>query len=144
MIGEDRTLWRRIRASLLILLGCIPATLLCYFAAPAAIYGLLGIVDGDWVSLAIGLLGIIGLAGTFSLWAICLGFPTSFRYLALLVAIPANVVASLVLLSPSSPLFFEGEWLVVLSPAITATYLLIELAFSAYRLGADERAKTSV
>ena len=129
---------------LLVLLGCIPATILCYFALPLAISGVFGFVSGHgWLSLAVGIWGAAGVLGTLSLWAISLGFPTPLRYVGLIVGIAANLPILAMFPRSYASLWFSGDWIVLFAPSIVAVYLLAELTYSAYRLGAKNTASTS-
>ncbi len=132
------------RASFLILLGCIPATYLCFFALPLAISGIFGFIAGDgWLSLGMGIWGIAGVLGTLSLWTISLGFPSPIPYFGLIVGVVANVLIP-VLLPFSDPSFlFSLDLLIMFGPTIVAIYLWIELVYTAFRLGAKDRAKVT-
>ena len=77
----------------LILFGCVPATLMAYFAVPLALSGVFGFIAGDgWLSLGAGAWGLMGVLGTFSLWTISLGFPSPILYIGLLIGTSKSFV----------------------------------------------------
>lgn len=132
------------RAGLLVLLGCVPATILCYYTLPLAISGLFGFVFGDgWLSLVMGVWGVAGVVGTLSLWAVSLGFPTPLRCAGLIIGIAANLMMPAIFPRSYASLWFSGDWIVLFAPSIVAVYLLAELIYSAYRLGEKKRASTT-
>lgn len=140
--GRKYIAW--IRASLLILLGCIPATILCYFALPLAASGVFFfITGGGWLYLATGAWGLAGVVGTLSLWTISLGFPSPLRYLGLSVGIAANLLMAPAFARSYVSPWFSGDWLVFFSPSVVAIYLLAELIYSAYKLGAKNTGSTT-
>lgn len=132
------------RAALLVLLGCVPATILFSVALPLTFSGVFGFLSGEgWLSLVMGIWGVAGVVGTLSLWAISLGFPTILRYVGLIIGIAANLL--LPAMSPRSyaSLWFSGDWIVVFAPSIVAVYLLVELIYSARKLGLKKSASTT-
>ena len=129
-----------VRNSLLILFGCIPATVLCYLAVPLAISGMIGPFAGDgWLSVGMSLWGIGGIVGTFSLWRICLGFPSPLSYFGLIIGICSNLPILALFPQSYTAILFSGDWVILFAPTLIAFYLLVELVYSAWRIGLQDK-----
>ena len=130
------------RAVLLILLGCIPATILSFFAVPLAFSGFSGFIGGDgWINLGFGIWGLAGALGTFALWTISLGFPSPIAYLGLIVGIVANASVAFVFPVAQSSLSDIPGLAILFAPTVVAICLIVELFHDASKLKTDDHAK---
>ena len=118
-----------IRTVLLVLIGAIPATILCWFLGTAAIFGFVAYFapsDLYWPAIALGSLAEI--YATYALWNAAFGVTDRWVEVGLAVGLVAAIPVVRNLVWADDPILPGDLRYIAIGPIFAACYVLVEIA----------------